>query len=229
MKPADSTRATLPKASSVQASSLEVLSALERWGLLLRQDKRLPSVVTLLAGEPLSSSWWAHPDSRRMFRVLTALAEHPDVLATKLLLAKDTFVHRKLWPALLAVVTAREPWQLSELSAPARRLLARTDSTEAPIRSPGAATKELVARLLVHATEVHTEGGHHETAVQSWLAWRAQASVVVLDSVDDARRMLEEASRHLGAPPEALPWLTRERSGADSPRAAGLPRRSGKR
>ena len=149
-----------------------------------------------------------------MFRVLTTLGEHPDILVTKLLLGKDTFVHRTLWPAFLAVASAREPWQLTGLSAPARSLLARVATSAAPVRSAGAATKELFARLLVHATEVHTDAGRHEIAVQSWSSWRAQASVVPLDSVDDARRVLEEASRRLGAPPEALPWLARQVSGA---------------
>jgi hypothetical protein len=192
----------------------EVLAALERCGLLLKQDKRLPSVVTLLAGEPLSSSWWSHPESRLMFRVLSELADHPDVLVTKLLLGKDTFVHRTLWPAFLAVVSAREPWQVAGLPAPARRLLTRTDGAAAPIRSTGTATRELVARLLVHATEIHTAEGRHEIAVQSWSAWRAQEAVAPLDSVDEARRVLQGASLRLGAPPEALPWLTRQRASA---------------
>jgi hypothetical protein len=196
----------------MQPRSLEVLAALERSGLLLKQDKQLPSVVTLLAGAPLSSSWWSHPESRLMFRVLSELTDHPDVLVTKLL-AKDTFVHRTLWPAFLTVVSAREPWQVAGLPAPARRLLARTDRAAAPVRPTGAATRELVARLLVHATEIHTDEGHHEIAVQSWASWRAQAAVAPLDSVDEARRVLEDASRRLGAPREALPWLARKRPG----------------
>jgi len=211
-------RGTPANASAGPRGSREVLIALERSGLLLKQDKRLASVVTLLAGEPLSCSWWSHPDSRRMFRVLSALAEHPDVILTKLLLAKDTFVHRRLWPAFLAVVGAREPWQVAGLSAQARRLLARVDGSATPVRSAGNATKELVARLLVHATEVHTDEGRHEIALQSWSSWRAQAGVVPLDSVDEARGVLEEATRQLGAPPEALPWLRRQRSGATAHR-----------
>jgi len=207
-------RGTPANASAGPRGSREVLIALERSGLLLKQDKRLASVVTLLAGEPLSCSWWSHPDSRRMFRVLSALAEHPDVILTKLLLAKDTFVHRRLWPAFLAVVGAREPWQVAGLSAQARALLARVERSATPLRSAGTATKELVARLLAHATEVHTDEGRHEIALQSWSSWRAQAGVVPLDSVDDARWLLEDATRQLGAPSEALPWLTRKRSGA---------------
>ncbi len=59
-----------------------VLAALKRGGLLLKQDKRLPSVVGVLTGESLSTSWWSHPDAHRIFAVLEKLADHPDVLFT---------------------------------------------------------------------------------------------------------------------------------------------------
>jgi hypothetical protein len=139
--------------------------------------------------------------------VLSELAHHPDVLLSKLLLAKDTFVHRRLWPALLAVANARDPWQLAGLSRPARRLLASIDSAAAPVRSAGPPAKELIARLLVYATEFHTDEGRHEIALQSWSSWSAQSGAVVLDSVDEARGVLQEASGRLGAPSTALPWL----------------------
>jgi len=221
-------KVTAREVSPAQARSLEVLAALERTGLLLKQDKHLPSVVTLLAGAPLSSSWWSHPDSRSMFRVLSELSHHPDVLLTKLLLAKDTFVHRNLWPAFLAVAGAREPWQVAGLSGQARRLLASIDRAATPVRSAGATAKELIARLLVYATEFHTDEGRHEIALQSWSSWRAQAGVLVLDSVDDARGALEDASRRLGAPPTALPWLADKPSRANAPRAVRAPRRPGR-
>src|SRR5690242_21492457 len=114
--PAPSASTSAPK--SIEAGMSTVLAALARHGLLLKQDKRLPSAVTLLAGEPLASSWWSHPQGRLIFRVLTALADHPDVLVTKLLDGKDTFVHRPLWPALLAAAGAGESWQTRDLSSP---------------------------------------------------------------------------------------------------------------
>ena len=80
-----------------------VLAALGDQGLLLKQDKLVPSVVGILTGESLRTSWWSHPKARLIFSVLSELADHPDVLFTKLLWQKDTLVHRSLWPALLAV------------------------------------------------------------------------------------------------------------------------------
>ena len=191
-------------------TTTEVLTALARFRLLLKQDKRLPSVVTILAGEPLSTSWWSHPKSHLIFRVLSELADHPDVLFTKLLLAKDTLVHRSLWPAFLTVATSREPWQMDHLSTAARRLFRRTLQAPTPVTSAGAPIRELVSSLLVHAVEVHTPGGKHQVAADSWSSWAADVGVAPRGSLGQAREELEAASRGLGAPLSALPWSPRK-------------------
>jgi hypothetical protein len=190
----------------VLAPTTEVLTALAHFGLLVKQDKRLPSAVTILAGEPLSTSWWSHPKSHLIFHVLSELADHPDVLFTKLLFAKDTLVHRSLWPAFLTVATAGEPWQMDRLSAAARRLFRRTLQATTPVTSAGAPIKELVSRLLVQAAEVHTPGGRHQVAAVSWSSWAARVGAAPLGSLVQAREKLEAASRGLGAPLSALPW-----------------------
>src|SRR5215831_8257734 len=84
-------------------------------GLLLKSDSRLPSVATLVAGTPVRGSWWAHPASHAIFWAINELADRKDVLVVKLIRGKDTFVHQRLWPELLAIVTADEPWQLHGL------------------------------------------------------------------------------------------------------------------
>ena len=62
----------------------DVLTALAGHGLLLKQDKQLPSVVGIVTGESLSMSWWSHPNADVIFSVLSDLAEHPDVACAKL-------------------------------------------------------------------------------------------------------------------------------------------------
>ena len=196
------------------AAAPEVLSDLSRLGLLLKQDKCLPSVITLLLGEPLATSWWSHPKSRRIFRILTQIADHPDVLLTKLLCGKDTLVHRTLWPAFLAVATSGESWQTQRLSAAARLLLRQTLRTRAPVTSVGAPVRELASRLLVHTAEVHTPGGGHRLTVNTWSSWAAGAAVAPLSSLSRAREELEAACRTLGAPLASLPWHPKPRRSA---------------
>ena len=192
----------------MSASDL-VLAALIENKLLLTQDKVVPNVVSILTGESLRTSWWSHPKGRLIFAVLSQLADHPDVLFAKLLCGKDTLIHRALWPAVLAVGRAREPWQTRGLSAGAKRLLEHLDQGEDPVRASGAPVKELEARLLATSREIHTEAGRHEVALESWQAWQARVRCRPARSVPNARKVLEDAAIKLGAPLKALPWPAR--------------------
>ena len=183
-----------------------VLAALVHYGLLLKQDKVVLSVVGILTGESLRTSWWSHPKAHLIFAVLSELADHSDVLSTKLLHRKDTLVHRSLWPAFLAVACAREPWQFRGLSDSARSLLQRVDRCEGPVRTTGAAVKELEARLLTAAHEIHTESGRHEMELESWHTWSVRVGCAAMQSIPHAREVLEQAATMLGAPLKALPW-----------------------
>ena len=104
-----------------------VLKSLKEFGLLLETDPKLLSVSGLVAAEPIRGSWWAHPRSHQIFAVLQQVADHKDVLITKLISGKVTFVYRKLWPDILSIGTAREEWQLKGLSPAARLLLKMVD------------------------------------------------------------------------------------------------------
>ena len=185
----------------------DVLAALAANGLLLKQDKQLPSVVGIVTGESLRTSWWSHPKAHLIFSVLSELADHRDVVFTKLLYGKDTLVHRLLWPSLLTVGEARDTWQLSGLSTPAKRLLAQLERGDGvPVRATGPVVRELQTRLLAMAREIHTDAGRHEMALESWHAWSGRTGCRATRSVALAREALERATERLGAPLTALPW-----------------------
>jgi hypothetical protein len=183
-----------------------VFAVLAEKGLLLTQDKTLPSVVGIVTGQSLRASWWSHSKAQLIFAVLSELAEHRDVVFTKLLNHKDTLVHRSLWPAILAIGTARQPWQVQGLSEEAKRLLDRLDRGGGPVRAAGPPVRELQLRLVARAQEIHTESGRHETAIESWKAWSERVGCRPIGSVSRARKVLEEAVVALGAPLQALPW-----------------------
>jgi hypothetical protein len=182
------------------------LDALAGSGLLLVQDKTLPNVVTIVTGESVAGSWWSHPKGRLVFSVVSRLDDHPDVVFAKLVNGKVTLVHRRLWPALAAVGSAREPWQLAGLSPAAGRLLDNVDRS-GEVRAAGAPVKELERKLLVHSEQVHTESGRHETRIEPWPAWARRVGVEPLRSAAAGRQLLEKASAAIGAPSSALPWL----------------------
>src|SRR5262245_52881217 len=111
----------------LSAAARRALAALERRGLLLVTDARLPSLVALVAGAPVRGSWWSHPRGKAIFAAARALEDHRDVALVKLVSGKSTFVHRRLFPALLSAASARSPWQTEGLTVPARRLWERVE------------------------------------------------------------------------------------------------------
>jgi hypothetical protein len=66
--------------------------------LLLRQ---VASLAEAVAGGPIRGSWWAHPKGHEIFLCSRAVRESPDVLVCRLVGGKITYVHRRLWPALV--------------------------------------------------------------------------------------------------------------------------------
>lgn len=76
-------------------------------GVVLASAKGpVPSVAEAVAGEPIRGSWWGHKKGSEIFHALGALDDSPDVLCFKLIDGKNTFVHRRLWPALVRLADA---------------------------------------------------------------------------------------------------------------------------
>jgi hypothetical protein len=181
------------------------LVALETGGLLLLQDKAFPNVVTIVTGESLHVSWWAHPLGHVVFRCANEIAAHPDVLVSKLLDGKVTFVHRRLWPALLAIAIAREPWQTTGLSREGQALLDQVESAESIVAS-GPASKEIEGRLLVLGDQIHTESGRHQIRLETWKSWAVRTCCKPSRSAAQGKARLEKAVTGLGGAVESLPW-----------------------
>lgn len=182
-----------------------VLKALRRFGLLLKQDRVLPNVVAIITGETLTTSWWSHPQSHAIFHCLAHLADHPDVLFTKLVAGKDTLIHRHLWPDFLAVATAGEPWQYRRLTSQAKDLLSKAQG-QGPVLASGAPVKELEKRLLVHGEQVHTASGRHETQLETWAAWADRVACPTEVSAQLGKTRLEAVLQKLGGSAGQLPW-----------------------
>jgi hypothetical protein len=198
-----------------------VLAKLQAWGFLLESDPRLPSVCSLIAGEPLRASWWSHPKAQTIFQVNEQLEDQDDVLITKLISGKVTFVHRQLWPELLAVGDVRADWQTRNLSKAAHALLkmvdregmVRTDQVSFPksIKTkPGDAARELERKLLIVASQVHTERGAHAKQLETWQHWRRRTAfkapkIPVEQAMSEFEERLHKMNEEYDAT-AALPW-----------------------
>lgn len=180
------------------------------------------ALIDAVAGQPVRGSWWGHPSGHAIFRALQALREDKDVFLCKLLAGKQTYVHRRLWPALLRVQSEASLWPA--LSAAARWLL---DSVErgGALQATGPLRLELERSLRVVARSEHTASGAHAVVLTPFQAHFSEAHRAA------ARRMtLDKAQAALAAGATATASETKARALSGSAgRGRGRARRAGRR
>jgi hypothetical protein len=94
----------------------QALAFIRKHGVVLEAGQGpVPSVAEAIAGEPVRGSWWAHPKSHEIFAVTRAIRESDDVLVCRLIKGKITFVHRRLWPALVRAAGRLPSHHLSQV------------------------------------------------------------------------------------------------------------------
>lgn len=78
------------------------LAFVEKRGIVLESARGpVPSLAETIAGEPMRGSWWGHPKGDSIFTCSRAIRNSKDVLTCRLIDGKVTYVHRRLWPALV--------------------------------------------------------------------------------------------------------------------------------
>ena len=154
----------------------------------------------------MPGSWWGHPQGKLIYETLEQVGE--TVAWAKLVLGKDTLVHRRLWPALVAAAQSGQDWQTRGLKPDAKRLLLRirrgrrVRTDEAPAgtgRKLGVIATELERRLLARGASEHTPSGHHARFLETWGAWGRAHGIRARDLPDET-----EAIAALSAP--VLAW-----------------------
>jgi hypothetical protein len=97
-------------------TSDEALALVRHHGVVLASGKGpVVRLAEAIAGGPIKGSWWAHPSSHQIFRVFQALGESPEVLVCRLVGGKISFVHRRLWPALVRAADHFAPRRLAQV------------------------------------------------------------------------------------------------------------------
>ena len=170
----------------------DIADYLGRLGVLLETDRAFPSITGIMVREPIKGSWWSHPRANDIYLMSQRLVHHPDTIFLKLLSGKTTYVHRRLWPELIAIATAQEPWQLEGLPASAKTMLKKVEERgqirmdeikgARTIKEKSADARMLEQRLLVFGDDVHTDSGHHVKRIETWehWAWRSGFNIHVL-------------------------------------------------
>jgi hypothetical protein len=75
----------------------------------------VPSLAEAIAGGPIRGSWWGHPNGRDIYRAADAICDSADVLVCKLVDGKITYVHRRVWPALVKLAGRFRKGQLAKV------------------------------------------------------------------------------------------------------------------
>ena len=95
---------------------IEAVAFVERHGVVLQSARGpVPNLAEAVARGPLRGSWWSHRKGKEIFHAAEAVSESPDVLVCKLIEGKVTFVHRRLWPALVKLAGRFRRKQLAKV------------------------------------------------------------------------------------------------------------------
>ena len=94
----------------------QVASFVRQHGIVLESAAGpVPSVAAAIAGEPIRGSWRSHPRSHEIFELMQGIRNSDDILVCRLVNGKVTFVHRRLWPALVRVAKQFPKKQLAQV------------------------------------------------------------------------------------------------------------------
>jgi hypothetical protein len=82
------------------------LAFVEEHGIVLMSARgAVPNLAEFVAGEPIRGSWWGHPRGQEIFLAAGEVSESDSILMCRLVGGKVTFVHRRLWPALVRLAS----------------------------------------------------------------------------------------------------------------------------
>lgn len=95
----------------------QALAFVKKHGVVLQAARGVvPSFAEHVAGGPIRGSWWGHAKGHAIFELATAVSAHPDVLVCKLVDGKVSYVHRRLWPALVKLAARFDEKALAQVS-----------------------------------------------------------------------------------------------------------------
>ena len=122
----------------------EALEFVRTHGIVLESATGpVPSLAGAIAGGPIGGSWWGHARSHEIFLLTRAIRDCPDVLVCRLMGGKITYVHRRLWPALVRVA---DRFPREHLAKVHEKHTASGRHVNEEVAFPGWVTRELAAK-----------------------------------------------------------------------------------
>jgi len=75
----------------------------------------VPNLAEMIAGVPIRGSWWGHAKGQEIWKITRALREAREILVCRLVDGKVSYVHRRLWPALIKLTRRIHPDRLAAI------------------------------------------------------------------------------------------------------------------
>ncbi len=83
-------------------TSRSALAFVKRRGVVLESARGpVPNLAETVIGAQIRGSWWGHARGKEIFWLTRAVRDSPEVLVCRLVDGKITYVHQRLWPALV--------------------------------------------------------------------------------------------------------------------------------
>jgi hypothetical protein len=95
---------------------MDPLRFVEQHGVVLEGARgRGPNLAEAVAGESIHGNWWGHKKGRAIFSATRAVRDSDQVLVCRLVDGKITYVHRRLWPALVRLANSLDKTNLASI------------------------------------------------------------------------------------------------------------------
>jgi hypothetical protein len=92
------------------------MAFVRKHGIVLVSAKGPAARLTeAIAGEPIKGSWWGHSKGHQIFEILQKLEDSPDILVCRFIAGRVTFVHRRLWPAIVKLANHFQADQIARI------------------------------------------------------------------------------------------------------------------
>ena len=97
-------------------SLMDPIRFVEQHGVVLEGGRGpRPTLAEAVAGEPVPGSWWGHKQGRAIFRATCTVRDCDQILVCRLVGGKITYVHRRLWPAIVRLANSLDKKTLAAI------------------------------------------------------------------------------------------------------------------
>jgi len=95
---------------------MDPIQFVEQHGVVLEGGRGpRPNLAEAVAGEHIDGNWWGHVKARAIFRATRTARDSDQVLVCRLVDGKITYVHRRLWPAIVCLAKSLDKKSISAL------------------------------------------------------------------------------------------------------------------